>query len=166
MVSTLVLYVFLIAGFRLMGRRQMAQLTVVDLVIITIMGSAVETAMIAGNTSLAAGLVSAATLLAANRIFALMVRRSRGFRRLMAPGPLLLVNQGKILESHLRRAGLTEPDVLEAIRERECDGIQDVRFAVLEEDGEINVVPMKTQALHKPGDIRRRHDPPTHKDSR
>ena len=56
--QTLAVYLFLIAGLRILGRRQIGQLNVIDLVIIIVLGSAVETAMIAGDTSLSAGLVS------------------------------------------------------------------------------------------------------------
>src|SRR5207245_376999 len=126
--QTLALYAFLIAALRLLGRRQTGQLTVVDLVIIILLGSAVETAMIAGDTSLPAGLVSAATLLLANRLLASMLRRSRRLRHLVVGNPILLVHDGHFVEEHLKRNGLLEADVLEAMRERGCAAIEDVRF--------------------------------------
>lgn len=138
---TVSIYLFLILGMRFIGRRQMGQLTVVDLVIIILMGSAVETAMVAGNVSLVAGLVCAGILLLTNRLLALFFLRSRRWRHLVCCGPMLLVHDGRFVEENLRRAGLTEADVVEAIREREKASPQDVRFAVLESDGEINVVP-------------------------
>lgn len=140
--QTAAIYLFILFGLRVVGRRQLGQLNVIDLVVILILGSAVETAMIAGNTSLPAGLASAVTLFLINRLLAALMLRSRRLRRLVTGGPVLLVYNGHILESHLRRVGLTEADVLEAIREREQAGIEAVRFAVFEPDGEINVVPM------------------------
>jgi len=137
---TFVIYIFLVLGFRVLGRRQLGQLTVVDLVVIIVMGSAVETALIGGNVSLPAGFVSAGTLLLADRLFALIFSRSKRLRHLLGGGPLLLVHYGHPVEEHLRRAGLTKADLEEAIRERDCAGIADVKFAVLEEDGEINIV--------------------------
>lgn len=143
---TLVIYLFLIAGLRLMGRRQMGQLTIIDLMIIILLGSAVETAMVAGNTSLAAGLVSAGTLLLANRLITAIACRSRRLRHLVSGGPVLLVHNGQLVEPHLRRAGLCPADVLEAIRERGCGGVDEVKYAVLEADGSINVVPMMARS--------------------
>src|SRR5690242_1635636 len=139
--QTLIIYLFLIAGLRLLGARQMGQLTVLDLVVIILLGSAVETAMVHANTSLPAGLVSASTLLVANRGLNGLMLRSRRLRHLVVGGPLLLVQDGHLIEEHLRRRGLTDEDVLQAIREREEAGIENVRFAVLEPDGEIHVVP-------------------------
>ena len=149
---TLAIYFFLILGLRLLGLRQMGQLTPVDLIIVIILGSAVETAMVAGNTSLAAGLVSATTLLAANRLLTELFLRYKRLRHLVVGGPTLLVHFGHFVESHLRRVGLTEADVLQAIRERGEAGVEQVKFAVLEVDGSINIVPMHA-ATH-------RHDTP------
>ncbi len=141
---TLVIYLFLIVGFRVLGRRHLAQLTVIDLVIIIVLGSAVETSMIAGNTSLAAGLISAGTLLLVNRALTEMFLRSKRLRHLVVGGPILLVHEGQLVEEHLRRTGFTESDVLEAIRERGYDTVEKVKFAVLETDGSINVISMDT----------------------
>ncbi len=141
-VHTLVIYLFLIAAFRLLGRRHLAQLTVIDLVILIVLGSAVETSMIAGNTSLAAGLISAGTLLLVNRVLTGVLLRSKRLRHLVVGDPILLVHQGQLIEEHLRRTGLTETDLLEAIRERGYDTVDKVKFAVLETDGAIHVIPM------------------------
>src|SRR5579872_3533790 len=71
-IHTLVLYFFLIFCLRVVDRRQMGQMTVFDLVVIIVLGSAVETSMVAGSTSLQTGLVSASTLLVANRLLTLV----------------------------------------------------------------------------------------------
>jgi len=139
--ATTVVYVFLIAGLRLLGRRQLGQLTVLDLVVVLVLGSAVETAMIHGDTSLRVGLVSAATLLILNRLLTLLLVHSRRFRHLVNGGPMLLVHRGAILDEHLVRAGMTEEDLVEALRARGYEGPEGVRAAVLETDGTVSVVP-------------------------
>jgi uncharacterized membrane protein YcaP (DUF421 family) len=138
---TVVIYVFLIAGLSLLARRQIAQLTSVELVVVMVLGSAVETAMVAGNLSLAAGLVSASTLLVSDRLLSLGLRRWRGLRRAIVGGPLVLVHNGRLIPEHIRRAGLTEALVLQGLRERGYDHLEEVRFGVLEIDGSISVIP-------------------------
>src|SRR5438094_859019 len=96
--------------------------------------------MVHADTSLPAGLVSASVLLCTNRLLSRLYCRSKRLRHLTG-GPVLLVHDGQLVEEHLRRAGLTEADVLEALREREQADIHNIRFAVLEMDGEITVVP-------------------------
>jgi uncharacterized membrane protein YcaP (DUF421 family) len=145
-IHTVCIYLFLIVALRLIGRRLTGQLTVVDLTIIILLGSAVETAMVAGDVSLPAGLVSAGILLILNRLLTLLVLRSKRWRHLLGIGPILLVQDGHFIEDHLRRVGLSEADVLEAIREREKANLDDVRFAVMEPDGEINVITRKRVA--------------------
>ena len=140
-IHTLIIYLALLSGVRLIGRRQLGQLTVIDLVIVILLGSAVETAMVAGNTTLPAGLVSAATLLLTNQLLAFVAARWRRLRPFIAGPTLLLVNRGAVVEENLRRAGLTESDLLQAVRARGHADLSDIRFVVMEADGDINVVP-------------------------
>ncbi|MGC8667051.1 MAG: DUF421 domain-containing protein [Chthonomonadales bacterium] len=137
---TLAIYIYLIVGLRFVARRQLTQLAATDIVIILLLGSAVETSMIANDTSLAAGLVSAATLIGADWIVTRVTLRRRRLRRFLTGGPLLLVHNGQVLHNNLRQAGMTEDDLLEALREREAASPSDVRFAVMELDGSITVV--------------------------
>jgi uncharacterized membrane protein YcaP (DUF421 family) len=158
--STLAIYVFLILMIRLVGRRMMAQLSAIDFVVIILLGSAVETAMVGASTSLVAGLVAASVLLVSNRLLTMVMVRSKRLRHLVTGGPVLLVHGGRILQTRVRRLGFTEADVLEALRERGVHDLADVSFAVLETDGRINVVrrapaeghPSGGAAAHAPGD--------------
>ena len=143
---TVAIYAFLIVALRVLGFRQLGQLTVVDLVIIIVLGSAVETSMVAGNTTLLAGIVSASTLLLMNRVISAVLYHSPRLRHLVSGSPILLFHQGQFIGEHLRRAGLTESDVLQAIRERGEEGTQGIAYVVREVDGSINVVPKEGPA--------------------
>ncbi len=143
-VHTIAIYLFLGVMLRIFSRRQLGQLTVIDLVITILLGSAVETAMVNANTTLIAGLVCASTLLLLNTFIVRVLLKSKRLRHLLSQGPLLLVHDGQFVEDHLRQGGFTHEDIMEAIRERECAEIADVRFAVLETNGEVNVI-LKTK---------------------
>lgn len=138
---TVVLYMFLIAALRLVGRAIMAESTLPEYLIVALLGSAVEMALYAGSSTLIAGLVSAATLLAMNRIFTVLVARSSRLRRALVGAPIILAHDGQIVLPHLRRAGLTQRDLITAVRERGYASLDDVRFAVMEADGTVAVVP-------------------------
>jgi uncharacterized membrane protein YcaP (DUF421 family) len=137
---TAIVYVYLVLLMRTMGRHVLSQLSALDLLIVMLLGSSVETSMIHGSTLLRCGLVSATVLLVMNRLLTEGMLRSGKLRNLVGGGPLILVNHGQFIQEHLVQVGLTEADVMEAIRERECGDLADVRICVMEPDGEINVV--------------------------
>ena len=141
---TIIMYVFLIFMLRFANKRQLGQLTLLDLVIVILLGSAIETAMVNANTSLLAGLTCATTLLITNRSITLLFCRSKRWRHIFGSGPILLVHNGRFIEEHLLRAGLTHEDAMQALRQRECDSLEYVRLAVMEVDGAINVVLRKS----------------------
>jgi len=139
--QTFIIYVVLIVALRTVGRGRLGQLTVIDLVTVLLLGTCVETSMVAFNNHLDAGLASAATLLLANWLFGRVILKSKTCKRILCAEPLLLITDGILITDRLRLAGLTESQLLEAIREREHSAISEIKYAVLETDGEINVVP-------------------------
>lgn len=146
--QTLVIYLFLVIALSRFGRRQAAQVTSIELIILAVLGSSVETAMVNGSTSLLAGLISASTLLVGNSVLAQLTRRSKRLRRFLLGGPVLLIHHGRILPHRLARVGLTEADVQAALRQRGYDSLDQIRFAVLEIDGSVGVVP-RTKTIHR-----------------
>jgi uncharacterized membrane protein YcaP (DUF421 family) len=141
---TAVLYLFIVLFIGLFSRRQTSEIGPLELVVVMLLGSAVETSLVAGNTSLTAGLVSALTLLLCNRLISLVQRRSRRVRKVMRGQPVPLVYRGQFLPYWLRGAGLTEDDVRQGLRERGYEDVDGVRLAMLEIDGTISVLPMKS----------------------
>ena len=87
------------------------------------------------------GLVSAATLFGTNRLLTAVLSWFPQLRSLVLGSPVVLVHHGKVVEEQLRRIGVTHADVMQAIRERGVCELDDVKFAVLELDGAINVIP-------------------------
>ena len=149
--STLAIYVFLNFLIRFFGKRQMAQLGPLDLAVFLTLGSAVETSMVRGSTSLKAGLVAATTLLIANKLMSVLYTRSKRFRRLMGCGPVVIVRHGVLIREAMKKLGLTEEDVMVALRLRECDDLSTVRYAFFETDGLINIVKQAPAAAVEPG---------------
>jgi len=138
---TVAIYVFLIVVMRALGRRETSERSVTELVIVMVLGSAVETGLVAGDVSLPAGLASAAALLLCNRGFSLLQAQWPWLRRAMIGRAIPLVYDGRLLPVRLRQAGLTADDVRQGIRERGYEKLEQVRLAMLEIDGEISVVP-------------------------
>ncbi|MHB8635800.1 MAG: DUF421 domain-containing protein [Fimbriimonadaceae bacterium] len=139
--STAVVYVWLILMLRFVGRRELTQLAPADVLLIVLLGSAVETSMVGASTVLRFGLASAVTLFIANKAITVLFRRYPTLRKVVGGQPILIVHDGEIIRSRTRRMGLSDQAIIEALHEREQCQLAECRFAVFEPDGEINVVP-------------------------
>lgn len=154
---SLVVYAAVLVGLRLGGRRELGQLTPFDLVVILLVANAVQNAMVGADTTLQGGLVSAATLLAANAIVARLRLRSVRVRQLVEGVPIVLVHHGEIVTANLHREGITEDEVVAAVREHgQIGDLTQVELAVLETDGSVSVVPMSADVQRSRRRLRQR----------
>lgn len=138
--SAAAVYLFIVIAIRLVGKTEIAQLNVADLVFIMLLSNAVQNAMVGPDTSLAGGLVAAAALFAVNTAFKEGMYRIPWFGKVMQGDSLMLVYQGSVRDANMRRARLTTDELMEAIREHGVARIEDVNLAVLEADGNISVL--------------------------
>src|SRR5439155_772999 len=113
---TSVVYLALLVGLRLTGTRQLGQMSTFDLVLLLIIANAVQNAMVGPDTSLAGGLVAAGVLIGWHRVIDWWRLRSRRLARLIAGEGIMLIHDGKLLESHCRRAGVTRDARLPGFR--------------------------------------------------
>jgi len=138
-----VVYVVLMVLIRLSGKRTVGQFTPFDLMVLVLLGDAVQGSMLAGDQSLQGGLLLALTLLGCNRIIAFATARSRRFEFLVEGRADILARNGTVDHDALRRADMTLDDLQEAMREEGCVAIQDIRLALLEKDGSITILQRK-----------------------
>ena len=134
-------YILVLVGLRLAGKREIGQMTIFDLVVLLLLSNAVQNAMVGGDSSLVGGLVAAGLLLLLNWLVARATLRWPRLRRTLVGTPTLLVLHGEILTEHLRREGVSQDDLETALREHGISAIEGVDMAVLEIDGSISVVP-------------------------
>jgi len=142
-----VVYAGVFVGFRLMGKREIGQMTIFDLVLILLIANAVQNAMVGPDTSLQGGLVAAAVLLVVNRLVAEVRVVSPRVERLFEGQPTVLVEHGKPMTGALRKQGLAEDDLTMAMREHGIDKLSDVELAVLETDGSVSIVPTSSRTF-------------------
>jgi len=151
-------YGALLLAIQVTGRRVLAQLTPFDLLTLLLLSNAVQNAMIGPDNSLVGGLVGAGVLLALNRV----IVRVGPIRRRFEPEPALLVHQGEIYADRLAREGISEAELLTAIREHGIAKLAGVETAVLEMDGSISVIPAgpkRVRLRHVRSRRVGRHDP-------
>ncbi len=138
---SVVVYAFLLVAFRITGKRQVGQLTPFDLVVLLVISNVVQNALIGDDNSLGGGLLGAATILVVNYLVVEVSYRSKWARRLLEARPTMLVHNGQVLHENLRRERLTFDDLQAALRRNGVADPEQVRFAVLEENGGVSVVP-------------------------
>ncbi len=141
---SVVVYLFLLLAFRFTGKRQVGQLTPFDLVVLLIISNVVQNAVIGSDNSLGGGLLGAVTILALNYAVTEVAYRSKHARRLLEAQPTLLIHNGRILQENLRRERVTVDELLAALRRNGVVEPAHVRFAILEENGAISVIPRVT----------------------
>ncbi len=139
-IRTTIVYLALVVGIRLTGQRQLGQMSTFDLVLLLIIANAVQNAMVGPDTSLVGGLVAAGVLLTWHQVINRVRRSSRGFAKFLAGEGIMLIHDGKILDEHLRHAGVTAEELQQALREHGTATVADVRLGVLEADGSISVI--------------------------
>jgi uncharacterized membrane protein YcaP (DUF421 family) len=145
---TLVVYFVLLIALRLAGKRALSQMTPFDLVVLLIIANAVQNAMVGADVSLNAGLVAALALLLVDRLVGWLTLRPGRLAAAVTGSPTLLIHDGQLLMDHLRAEGLTEAEVLQALREHGVDDVAAVKNAVLEIDGTISVIARDAPSTH------------------
>jgi uncharacterized membrane protein YcaP (DUF421 family) len=135
-----VVYAFLLAALRLAGRREMAQMTSFDLVLLLVISNAVQNSMNAGDNSLAGGLVSALTLVVLNWLVGYAVYRWPRLERFVQGRPIRIVTDGRVHLPAMRRELLTLSELGSALRKRGIMRVSDCGQVVLEPDGTLSVV--------------------------
>jgi len=139
-ISSVAVYIFIIIAIRLFGKKELSQLSVIDLVFILLISNSVQNAMVGSNVSLSGGLAAAAALFVTNYIFKLLLYRFPGFSKAIQGEAIMLVYGGKIDNKNLEKARITKDELMEAIREHGVSGVEDVNLAILEIDGNISVL--------------------------
>ena len=138
---TLIVYVVLMLGLRLAGKRELGQMSVFDLVVVLVIASAVQNAMIGTDASITGGLVAALTLLGANAVVGRIASRRTWLGTALRGTPTMLINHGQLINEHLIAEGLTLDDLLMVMREHGFERMEQVKMAVLEIDGTISIIP-------------------------
>jgi uncharacterized membrane protein YcaP (DUF421 family) len=141
-------YVVILLGLRLAGKREIGQMTVFDLVVLLLLANAVQNAMVGPDTSLVGGLLAAIVLLVLNALVARLRLRWPVLRRVVEGSPTLLVLHGEVITEHMKRERLDEETLEAALREHGVGDLSDVEMAVLEIDGSISVVPVGGTTKH------------------
>ncbi len=137
---TSLVYVGLLTGVRMSGKREIGQMTPFDLVVLLLISNSVQTAMVGADITLTGGLLSALTLLCINWTVSRISMRSDRFRHWVEGVPVVLVSHGVPIHRNLMHEQISLDELSAALRQHEALDISDVELAMLEVDGTISVI--------------------------
>lgn len=145
---TVLLYLVLIGVIRLMGKRQIGQMEPSEFVVTMLIANLASIPMQDGAIPLLSGLIPILTVLGVELVLSWGTVRSMMLRQLLCGKPVILIDNGRLLQSNLRRTRITMDELTALLREKEVLNLADVQFAILETNGELSVFPYgKPQSL-------------------
>jgi uncharacterized membrane protein YcaP (DUF421 family) len=138
---TIGIYAFMMIVFRICGKRTLKDITVFDFVLLLVLSEGVQQALTSDDFSLVNAWVIIATFLLLDVIMSLLKRRFRILDRLMDGEPIIIVRDGVPLEKRMAKERIDMEDVLEAARQNGLESMAQIKYAVLERNGSISIIP-------------------------
>ena len=138
---TAVVYVVVLVLLRAAGKRELGQMSPVDLVVILVIANAVQNAMTGGDNSLIGGIIAATTLVTVNVAFSRVAHRVPYIAHLFESEATTLMKNGKLIKRNLERENVSMDELLMSAREHGIDQLEGVDAAYLERDGSISIIP-------------------------
>ena len=135
-----IVYVFLLVGLRLAGKRELAQLNPFDLIVLLTLSNTVQNAIIGNDNSVTGGIVGAATLLLVNYLVVRFVHRHRTIEKIVEGNRDCLIHNGRLLRNHLERELMTRAELTAAAHRQGINTLAEVERAYLEPTGTITFV--------------------------
>ena len=135
-------YLFVLVVFRISGKRSLSQITTFDFILLLIIGEATQQALLGNDFSFINACVVIGTLMTLEVIFSWLEERSPALGRVMGSLPVVVLENGKLLEDRAKREGVTLSEILAAGREKHgLERLDQFKYAILERHGGISVVP-------------------------
>jgi uncharacterized membrane protein YcaP (DUF421 family) len=140
-----VIYIFLLILFRITGKRGLAEITTFDFVLLLIIGEATQQALLGDDFSVTNALLVIVTLISIDIVLSLLKQKYKTLERWIDGLPLVIVQDGQMLKERTDKARVDEAEILEAARRLQgVERMDQIKYAVLETDGGITVIPKQS----------------------
>ena len=142
---TIILYIFIIAGIRLMGKRQVGELEPSELVLALLIADLAAVPMQDFGIPLLTGLIPILTLLCITMALSVLTMKSVKFRAVLCGRPSIIVENGKLRQGEMKRNRFTLDELMEELRMKGVTDLSTVKYAILETNGQLSVLPFAAQ---------------------
>jgi uncharacterized membrane protein YcaP (DUF421 family) len=140
----LVLFAGVYILLRVVGRRELAQMEPIDFILLIVLGDAIQQGLTQDDYSVTGALITIFTIAFIQVVLGYVTYRSKKVRTLMEGEPVVLIEDGRVLEKNLRRARIAEDELAEEARLSQVVSLKDVAWALLETSGKISIIPKKS----------------------
>ncbi len=151
-IRTIILYLVLIAGMRVLGKRQIGQLEPSEFVLAMLIADLAAIPMQEGGIPLLSGLVPIVTILSLELTLSGLTMASVRFRRLLCGKPVILIENGRMIQENLRRTRISLDELTAKLRLKDVLDLTSVQYAILETDGSLSVFPFPENMPPTAGD--------------
>ena len=139
-IRALVLYVFVTLLMRVIGRRELSSLAPSDLVLLIVLGDAVQQGLTQDDYSVTGAVIAISSVAALQVLSSWFAFRSRRARRVLEGEPIVVIQEGRLIDKNLRRERMTPDDVAVEMRMQQIASFDEVRWAILENNGTMSFV--------------------------
>ncbi len=137
---TLILYAVLIAVIRLMGKRQLGEMGPLEFVVAILIADLASVPMQDLAIPLLSGLIPIVTILAAELLLSVVCYKMPALRRLFSGKPVILMENGRLLQDNLKKTRITPDELTELLREKDVVDLSTVKYAILETNGQLSAL--------------------------
>jgi uncharacterized membrane protein YcaP (DUF421 family) len=136
----LFLYAFVILVMRVIGRRELSSLSAVDLVLLIVLGDAIQQGLTQDDYSVTGAVIAVSTIAAVQVGSSYLGFRSSRARKVLEGEPIVIVQDGKLIDANLKRERMTSDEVAEEMRMQQIASFDEVQWAIVENNGQISFV--------------------------
>jgi len=144
-IRVLIIYLFLMVGLRLLGKREFGQMSPLELLTLLIIPEMVSQALVREDFSLTNALVGVSTLFGLTFLTSMLIHRSKRAEELISSAPTVLVHHGKLIADHMNKERVSPDELFNELHKAGFEKLEQVKWAVLESDGQIAIVPEEQQ---------------------
>ncbi|MGE8206114.1 DUF421 domain-containing protein [Heyndrickxia sp. NPDC080065] len=138
--KTIILYLVILGIFRFMGKREIGELSVLDLVIFIMLGELAAVAIENHKEPIAHTILPMLILLVIQVLFAFISLKNPTFRKIIDGAPSIIIRRGRIDEKAMKKQRYNFDDLLMQLRQKDINNIADVEYAILETSGELSII--------------------------
>jgi uncharacterized membrane protein YcaP (DUF421 family) len=135
-----VLYFFVVFVMRVIGRRELSSMTPFDLVLLIVLGDAIQQGLTQDDYSITGAVLAVATIATLQVLTSYVSYRSTAARKVFEGQPLVIVDHGEIVQHNLKRERMTKDEIAEEARQQQISSLDEVEWAIIEASGTISFI--------------------------